>query len=79
MNGRRGWTVGENLAWAGGYYARPREVVSMWMHSPPHRANILNRHFRDVGIAVALGAPVRRATPGGAATYGSEFGVRARR
>jgi uncharacterized protein YkwD len=79
LTGRRGWTVGENLAWAGGYYGRPREVVSLWMHSPPHRANILNRRFRDVGIAVALGAPVRRAIAGGAATYGSEFGVRARR
>ncbi len=26
-----------------------------WMESPTHRANILNPHFRDMGLAVATG------------------------
>src|ERR1700722_361692 len=28
-----------------------------WMHSPPHRANLLDPELTDVGIAVAVGAP----------------------
>ena len=44
------------------------------MGSPPHRANILNRRFREIGIGVVLGAP----QPGTdhAATYATSFGTR---
>ena len=28
-----------------------------WMHSPPHRANLLDPELTDIGIAVAIGAP----------------------
>lgn len=28
-----------------------------WMHSPPHRANLLDPELTDIGIAVAAGAP----------------------
>jgi uncharacterized protein YkwD len=28
-----------------------------WMHSPPHRANLLDPELTDIGIAVAVGAP----------------------
>jgi hypothetical protein len=47
-----------------------------WMHSPPHRHNILSRHFRDVGIGVARGVPVRgfRHVPL-RATFSVEFGA----
>lgn len=74
--GHRSWTVGENLAWGGGSAASPREIVASWMGSPPHRANILNRHFRDVGLGIVVGAPVQLDGAIAAATYGSEFGVR---
>lgn len=53
------WLVGENIAWGVASAARPRWVVRAWMHSPPHRHNILSRHFRDVGIGVARGVPLR--------------------
>jgi uncharacterized protein YkwD len=56
---RAAWIVGENIAWGVAGAARPSWVVSAWMHSPPHRHNILSRHFRDVGIGVARGVPVR--------------------
>ena len=75
LNGRKSWTVGENLAWGGGSGPSARVIVALWMKSPPHRANILNRRFRDVGLGIALGAPSRGGPPG-AATYGSEFGAR---
>ncbi len=47
------WTaIGENIA-AG--QRTPQAVVSAWMNSAGHRANILNRAFRHVGIGVAVG------------------------
>jgi Cysteine-rich secretory protein family len=56
---RAAWLVGENIAWGVAGAARPRWVMRAWMHSPPHRHNILSRQFRDVGIGVARGVPVR--------------------
>jgi uncharacterized protein YkwD len=53
------WLVGENIAWGVAGAARPSWVVRAWMHSPPHRRNLLSRHFRDVGIGVARGVPLR--------------------
>ncbi len=42
---------GENL-FAGTWGAvSARDVVSAWLQSPPHRANILNDRYRDVGAA----------------------------
>lgn len=64
------WWLGENIGWGSGSLAQPIAMVRAWMHSPPHRANILSRHFRDVGIGVAPGAPVG----GGGATYTTDFG-----
>jgi uncharacterized protein YkwD len=49
--------VGENIAWALGYESTPLSVVTSWMHSPGHRANILSRRYTATGIGVALGAP----------------------
>ena len=70
------WLVGENIAWGVAGAARPSWVVRAWMHSPPHRHNILSRHFHDVGIGVARGVPARGFR--GArlrATFSVEFGA----
>jgi uncharacterized protein YkwD len=40
--------AGENIAYG---YEAPRALVSAWMHSPGHRANILNRHFHRIGVS----------------------------
>lgn len=48
--------VGENLAVG---YPTASRVVTGWMNSPGHRANILQSQYDEVGIAVASGAPVR--------------------
>src|SRR2546423_4088224 len=45
LSGARSWSVGENIAWGSGYLATPKSIVYTWMHSPPHRANILNGGF----------------------------------
>jgi uncharacterized protein YkwD len=58
--------------------ATPATIVRAWMHSPGHRANILNRRFREIGIGVASGAPVRDGAAKSGATYATEFGLRRR-
>lgn len=73
----RSWMVGENLAWGAGGAETPERIVKAWMKSPGHRRNILNGRFRDIGIGITDGAPVRGVTASsGAATYVNEFGVR---
>jgi uncharacterized protein YkwD len=67
------WLVGENLAWATGTAATPRQLIAAWMDSPEHRRNILDRAFREVGIGVALGTPT--SGPDGV-TVTTDFGVR---
>jgi uncharacterized protein YkwD len=41
-------TAGENIAFG---YETPRALVSGWMHSAGHRANILNPHFHRIGVS----------------------------
>ena len=49
--GYRYATFGENL-YAGTWgQVSARDVVTAWLQSPPHRANVLNARFRDVGAA----------------------------
>jgi len=71
------WTVGENLAWGAGPRSTPRSIVSAWMGSPGHRANILSRRFREIGVGITYGGPVRGDTPP-VATYNTAFGARRR-
>ena len=69
----RSYSLGENLAWGTGSLTTPAQTVRNWMQSPPHRKNILDKGFREIGIGVAIGAP-HTDKPG--ATYTSEFGRR---
>jgi uncharacterized protein YkwD len=72
----RAWSIGENLAWGTGDLATPRAIVRAWMHSPEHRANILNGRFREIGIGIARGAPVTVDAATRGATYATDFGYR---
>lgn len=75
LRGARSYALGENIAWGSGDYATPRETVKSWMESSGHRANILNRRFRHIGVGVAIGAPEDdQGMP--AATYTTDFGLR---
>ena len=53
--------AGENLAVN---FSDSQDVTAAWLNSPEHRANILNSHFTEIGIAVARGV-----FEGRAATY----------
>jgi uncharacterized protein YkwD len=52
------WSLGEDIAWGEGSLSTPQAIVTAWMNSPGHRAVILDRDFRDVGVGVAAGVPV---------------------
>src|SRR4051794_36857012 len=75
LRGARRWSLGENIAWGTGRLASPRSIVRAWMHSPGHRANILAPAFRQIGIGVSFGAPVRTSARA-KATYTADFGMR---
>lgn len=45
--------TGENLAW--GNFLSDKDLVTAWMNSPGHRANILHESFQEIGIAVGKG------------------------
>jgi uncharacterized protein YkwD len=74
LDGSRSWGVGENIAWGTGSYGTPARIVQSWMNSPGHRANILNRRFREIGIGIVPGSPANASATGG--TYTTDFGYR---
>lgn len=45
----------ENIAWGTGPYGSASSLVSLWMHSPGHRANILNPAVHRIGIGILKG------------------------
>jgi len=68
----RSYRIAENIAAGEGrQFGSPMAIVAMWMHSPPHRANILDRGLRDFGVGVARSGR-------DAATYTLVFGSRSR-
>jgi uncharacterized protein YkwD len=48
--------VGENLYWGTGSLGSVDRAIGAWLASPPHRANLLSRSWRDVGVST-LHAP----------------------
>ncbi len=72
----RSWALGENIAWGSGSFATAAQIHRSWMKSPGHRANILERSFREIGIGIESGLPVRLSAAQSGATYTTDFGVR---
>jgi uncharacterized protein YkwD len=54
--GVRGRAMAENIAWATGAQVHAAALVAGWLASPPHRANLLSREFRRVGVGLAVGS-----------------------
>lgn len=51
--GREGyssWKAGETIAWGAGLYSSPVVIVDQWMASPLHRAVILNKSLKEIGV-----------------------------
>jgi len=74
--GARAWSLGENIAWGSGRLATAAQIHRGWMRSAGHRANILQRSFREIGIGVEAGVPVRLSASQSGATYTTDFGFR---
>jgi uncharacterized protein YkwD len=74
---RRSWSVGENIAW-GRPDLSPAGAVREWMNSPPHRANLLSREWREIGLGAAHFAAAPGTFRGGRVTIvTADFGTRA--
>jgi uncharacterized protein YkwD len=54
-HGVRSRMLGETLAWGVGSKSTASAIVGAWLASPSHRATILTRGFRWVGVGVAVG------------------------
>jgi uncharacterized protein YkwD len=46
----RSWSVGENLAFSSSN-TNAKQVLRMWLDSPPHRKNLLDPKWREIGIS----------------------------
>jgi uncharacterized protein YkwD len=70
-----GYTIGENIAYGTGSLGSPRSIVTAWMNSPGHRANILDASYRQTGLGALAEVPTSLAPgqPGG--IYTQDFGV----
>ena len=68
-----GWTLGENIAWGTGDLSTPAGMMNAWMNSAGHKANILKRAYKEVGIGIRLGVP---SDEGVGATVTADFGTK---
>jgi uncharacterized protein YkwD len=73
LSHRYDWFLGEALGWAEGAAATPDRLMDAWMASPPHRAVILGRRYRQVGVGVDLAAPTAGVRDGVTVTL--DFGL----
>ena len=74
-NSQDGYVVGENIAWGTMWLATPQSIVSAWMASPGHRANILDGAYRETGVGVEPRPPASLAEGQPGALYSQDFGV----
>jgi uncharacterized protein YkwD len=69
------WSAGENLMWSSGDVT-PDVAISLWMASPPHRANILSPLWHVIGISADAADPAPGTFLSGPATVVTvDFGV----
>ena len=67
------WGAGENIAWGTGSRGTVRSIMSAWLHSTGHRANILKSRYRDIGVGLRKGTFLGH---GGAQVWTAHLGYR---
>jgi uncharacterized protein YkwD len=75
------WVVGENLLW-GSVGVGSAAAVKLWLSSPPHRRNILDPAWRDVGVGafvVPVGTGAFAEANGPVVVVTMDFGSRSAR
>jgi uncharacterized protein YkwD len=70
-----GATAGENIGAGSGNLGTPVGMVDGWMHSPLHRANLLSKRWRAVGVGFLAQYPIKSAARP-VATYTTDFGTK---
>jgi uncharacterized protein YkwD len=70
-----GYVIGENLAWGTLNLATAQSIVSAWVASPGHLANILESQYQDTGIGIVAAVPPSLGDGQQGATFAQEFGV----
>jgi uncharacterized protein YkwD len=70
-----GYTIGENIAYGTGSLSTPRSIVTAWMNSPGHRANILDPSYRQTGLGALAQVPVSFSHRRAGGIYTQDFGV----
>jgi uncharacterized protein YkwD len=76
--GYRSWSVGENLVWGGPAIGAAR-AFRLWLSSPPHRANLLTRRWREIGLGAVHATSAPGVYGGGPASIvTADFGARVR-
>jgi uncharacterized protein YkwD len=65
--------AGENIAWGSGSYGTVRSIMSSWLNSDGHRANILNPRFKEQGVGLVIGTMSGYAN---AAVWVNQFGYK---
>jgi uncharacterized protein YkwD len=75
LSGASSWGVAENIRWGKSRKGTPKAAVAAWMKSPSHRAALLSRSYRHLGVGIVVGSP----TGGGerkSGIYTATFGYR---
>jgi len=49
------WGAGENLAWGTGELSTVRSILTAWVYSPEHLANMLSDSFDEFGVGLQVG------------------------
>jgi len=76
--GYRSWTVGENLVYGSPDLGAAR-ALRLWLSSPPHRANLLNPHWHELGLSAVHATSAPGVYGGSPATIvTADFGARSR-
>jgi uncharacterized protein YkwD len=74
LTSRPRWGLGEAISWAQDPLDTADQLVQAWLNSPPHRAILLDRDYRDVGIGVTPGLTDGSGAAGATAVL--DFGFR---
>ena len=70
------WSVGENLLWSSPDVS-PQKALTMWESSPEHLKNMLDPHWREIGVSAVHAARAPGVYQGLAVTIvTTDFGVR---
>jgi len=70
------WSVGENLVWRSPSLGAAG-AMTLWIASPPHRANLLSTQWRQIGISAVSVAHAPGVYGGGhAVIIATDFGTR---